>query len=125
MSLVNDLPAFEDGGYQAGAQKVNLREFPVALQGDNGSCQTVATWQPDRTYKSVVAGIGMSDDSGTGTSAEFSISVDGRRKFQRTIGVGESAQTATADLKGAFRVTLTIDNCESGIAVWLDPVITK
>ncbi|MFC5070062.1 hypothetical protein [Kitasatospora cinereorecta] len=60
----------------------------------------------------MVAGIGISDDSGTNTSAEFTISVDDLTRFQRTIAVGESAQTATADLTGAFRVTLTINhNC--------------
>ncbi|MGW0792614.1 NPCBM/NEW2 domain-containing protein [Streptomyces sp. NPDC002911] len=121
-SLVNDLPAFEDDGYQAGAQKVNLREYPVALR--NGPCGSIATWQLDRTYKSLVAGIGVSDDSGTGASAEFTITVDDHTRFQRTIKVGESAQTATVDLSGAFRVTLTIDTC-SGTAAWLDPVITK
>ncbi|MEU1090909.1 NPCBM/NEW2 domain-containing protein [Streptomyces sp. NPDC005892] len=124
-SLVNDLPAFEDDGYQAGAQKVNLREYPIALRDADSSCTTVATWQLDRTYKSLVAGIGISDESGTNSSAEFTISVDGHVRFQRTIGVGESAQTAIADLTGAFRVTLTVDDCGSADAAWLDPVITK
>ncbi|MFF7366007.1 NPCBM/NEW2 domain-containing protein [Streptomyces sp. NPDC008125] len=124
-SLVNDLPAFEDDGYQAGAQSVNLHEFPVALREDANSCQTVATWQLDRTYKRLVAGIGISDESSTGSSKDFTISVDGHVQFQRSIGVGESAQTAVADLTGAYRVTLMIQSCDSAVGSWLDPVITK
>jgi len=124
-SLVNDLPAFEDDGYQAGAQTVNLREYPVALRNSDELCETVATWQLDRKYKTLVAGIGLSDDSSTGSSADFTISVDGHTRFQRTIGVGESAQVATVNLSGAFRVTLTIESCSLGEAAWLDPVITK
>ncbi|MEK8141937.1 hypothetical protein NKH18_02555 [Streptomyces sp. M10(2022)] len=89
-SLVTDLPAFEGQGYQAGAQKVNVREYPIALRGSGDGpfdCKrTVATWQLDRTYKSLVAGIGISDDSPTGSSAEFTISVDDRTRFQRTMG---------------------------------------
>lgn len=125
-SLVNDLVAFEDDGYLTGSQRVNLREYPTALRvTDDLSCETIATWQLDRTYKSLVARVGVSDDSPTSTSAEFTIKVDDRTKFQRTMAVGETAEKATVDLRGAFRVTLTIDKCGGGDGAWLDPVITK
>ncbi|MEU1124870.1 NPCBM/NEW2 domain-containing protein, partial [Streptomyces sp. NPDC005899] len=129
LSLVTDLPAFDNDGYLSGPQRVNLREYPVALHlidlRNGGACESTATWQLDRTYKKLVTRIGVSDDSPNSARAAFTVDVDGRTLFERTMSVGESAQQITVKLDGAFRVTLTLDGCDSGQGAWLDPVITK
>ncbi|MCX4679157.1 NPCBM/NEW2 domain-containing protein [Streptomyces sp. NBC_01433] len=126
-SLVKDLMAFEDDGYLTGPMRVNLREYPIALHAlASPGCETTATWQLDRTDKSLVTRVGVSDDSPTSASADFTIRVDSRTQFQRTMGVGETAEKVTVKLDGAYRVTLTINSCNGGgIGAWLDPVITK
>ncbi|UZI26653.1 NPCBM/NEW2 domain-containing protein [Streptomyces sp. VB1] len=126
-SLVTDLPAFEDDGYLSGPQAVNLREYPDALRvPESPSCETVATWQLDRTYTTLVTYIGITDDSPTSSSANFFITVDGKAAFQRTMKVGQTAEKANIDVTSAFRVTLTINNCGgNGHGAWLNPTISK
>ncbi|MFI8164506.1 NPCBM/NEW2 domain-containing protein [Streptomyces microflavus] len=125
-SLVTDLPAFEDDGYLSGPQTVNLREYSDALRvPDSLSCETVATWQLDRTYTTLVTHVGITDDSPTYSAADFTITIDGKAAFQRTMKVGQTAEKATIDITGAFRITLTTDTCDDGNAAWLNPVISK
>lgn len=126
-SLVTDLAAFEDNGYLAGAQSVNLREYPDALRFDSANCDTVATWQLDRTsYTTLETHLGVTDDSPTNSSADFTITVDGKTGFQRTMKVGQTAEKATVDITGAFRVTLTIGYCGGeGHGAWLNPTLNK
>ncbi|MFE1545729.1 NPCBM/NEW2 domain-containing protein [Streptomyces microflavus] len=126
-SLVTDLPAFEDDGYLSGPQTVNLRDYPDALRVPAPpSCETVATWQLDRTYTTLVTHVGVTDDSPTSSDANFFITVDGKAAFQRTMKVGQSAEKATIDITNAFRITLTINNCGgSGHGAWLNPTISK
>ncbi|WP_405192816.1 NPCBM/NEW2 domain-containing protein [Streptomyces anulatus] len=126
LSLVTDLPAFEDDGYVSGPQTVNLREYPLALRhAKDGSCATGATWQLDRTYTTLTTHFGLSDDSATGTSTEFTIAADDKTLFQRTMNVGQTAEKATINITGAFRVTLTINACNESIGTWLNPTISR
>ncbi|MFJ2102904.1 NPCBM/NEW2 domain-containing protein [Streptomyces anulatus] len=126
LSLVTDLPAFEDDGYVSGPQTVNLREFPIALRhAKDGSCATGATWQLDRTYTTLTTHFGLSDDSATGTSTEFTIAADDKTLFQRTMKVGQTAEKATINITGAFRITLTINACNASIGTWLNPTISR
>ncbi|MFD7765269.1 NPCBM/NEW2 domain-containing protein, partial [Streptomyces microflavus] len=125
-SLVTDLLAFEDDGYLSGPQTVNLREYSDALRvPDSLSCETVATWQLDRTYTTLVTHLGITDDSPTYSAADFTITIDGKTGFQRTMKVGQTAEKATIDITGAFRITLTTDTCDGGNAAWLNPTISK
>ncbi|MEW2071611.1 NPCBM/NEW2 domain-containing protein [Streptomyces sp. NPDC007346] len=126
-SLVTDLAAFEDDGYLSGPQTVNLREYPDALHvPDSLSCETVATWQLDRAYTTLVTHVGIADDSPTSSSADFTVTVDDEAGFQRTMRVGQSAEKATVDITDAFRITLTINNCGAGgHGAWLNPTITR
>ncbi|MFI5654867.1 NPCBM/NEW2 domain-containing protein [Streptomyces anulatus] len=126
LSLVTDLPAFEDDGYVSGPQTVNLREYPIALRhAKDGSCATGATWQLDRTYTTLTTHFGLSDDSATGTSTEFTIAADDKTLFQRTMKVGQTAEKATINITGAFRITLTINACDASIGTWLNPTISR
>lgn len=41
------------------------------------------------------------------------------------MNVGQTAEKATINITGAFRVTLTINACNESIGTWLNPTISR
>ncbi|MFE1893725.1 NPCBM/NEW2 domain-containing protein [Streptomyces microflavus] len=122
-SLVRDLAPIDDGTvwkYETGKVRVNTKDYPTTLQGYQAS----GTWQLDRKYTSLVTRLGVSDTAASGDSVVFTIEVDDKVVREITMGPGQDAESMTVDLRGAFRVTLKLDD-STGDGAWIDPVLTK
>ncbi|MFB6428839.1 NPCBM/NEW2 domain-containing protein [Streptomyces microflavus] len=122
-SLVRDLAPMDDGTvwkYETGKVRVNTKDYPTTLQGYQAS----GTWQLDRKYTSLVTRLGVSDTAASGDSVVFTIEVDDEVVREITMGPGQDAESMTVDLRGAFRVTLKLDD-STGDGAWIDPVLTK
>ncbi|MER0429366.1 NPCBM/NEW2 domain-containing protein [Streptomyces microflavus] len=122
-SLVRDLAPIDDGTvwkYETGKVRVNTKDYPTTLQGYQAS----GTWQLDRKYTSLVTRLGVSDTAASGDSVVFTIEVDDEVVREITMGPGQDAESMTVDLRGAFRVTLKLDD-STGDGTWIDPVLTK
>ncbi|MFE1335983.1 NPCBM/NEW2 domain-containing protein [Streptomyces microflavus] len=122
-SLVRDLAPIDDGTvwkYETGKVRVNTKDYPTTLQGYQAS----GTWQLDRKYTSLVTRLGVSDTAASGDSVVFTIEVDDEVVREITMGPGQDAESMTVDLRGAFRVTLKLDD-STGDGAWIDPVLTK
>ncbi|MFG2623052.1 NPCBM/NEW2 domain-containing protein [Streptomyces sp. NPDC048507] len=125
-SLVRDLlPVEVDGDYAKGGQKVDTRSYPTALSGLCGK----HTWQLDRQYTTLTTRVGVSDDTPSGHTITLYIDVEGARKKELTMSPGDSVETVTLDVSGAYRISLGIDGCtygdQLGRGVWIDPVLAK
>ncbi|MGH3936460.1 MAG: NPCBM/NEW2 domain-containing protein [Pseudonocardiaceae bacterium] len=88
-------------------------------------------YQLDRRYDHFEATIGPSDDSQSGFSVFFTVTVDDREVLKEQVAVGES-RPLRANVSGGYRMTMSVisDRPEgrcpgSGlIAVWAEPRLT-
>ncbi|MET9699562.1 NPCBM/NEW2 domain-containing protein [Streptomyces sp. NPDC006529] len=114
-----------DGEYIKGGQQVDTRSYPTAL---SGLCSK-HTWQLDRRYTTLTSRVGVSDDTPSGHTITFYVDVEGARKKELTMSPGDSVETVSLDVSGAYRISLGTDGCtyadQRGRGVWIDPVLVK
>lgn len=114
---------------RSGPQRVNTRPYADTLY-QYAECVNKKNliYQLDRRYEHFEATIGPSDDSQSGYSVFFTVTVDDREVLKEQVAVGES-KPIRADVGGGYRMTLSVisdrpeGRCPGSdlIAVWAEP----
>lgn len=117
----------------SGPRRVNTRPYSDTLYqyaycGDKRSI----IYQLDRRYDHFEATIGSSDDSRSGFTVFFTVTVDDREVLKEQVVVGQS-RPIRADVSGGYRRTISViserseGQCPSSdlIAVWAEPRLTS
>lgn len=115
----------------SGPRRVNARAYSDTVY-QYVDCETKhnAIYQLDRHYKYFDAIIGPSDDSRSGYTVFFTVTVDDREVLNQRVAVGESQQIR-ADVNGGYRMTISVvsdrpeGRCPGAdlVAVWANPTL--
>jgi NPCBM/NEW2 domain len=134
VQLVNlSTVATQTDGYSVGSATVDGVTYQNALVSNGDICSTygTVTYQPARRYKHFHALVGVTDDSQSDESVDFSVTVDNDSSpsgTAQTMNVGEAPKPIDVDIAGAFRITLSAvapDCVFNGTAVWINPVLSE
>lgn len=120
-------------GYSIAPATVDGVTYQNALISDGDICGSygTVTYQPARLYKHLHALVGVTDNSQSGESVDFSVTVDNNSSptgTTQTINVGEAPKPIDVDITGAFRITLSAETPDcvfQGTAVWINPVLSE
>lgn len=114
---------------EAANVKVNTVTYPRALVSELNCYISKSYWieyDLNRSWTTFEAVVGMEDSSSSGSTATFSVIVDGDELANETVGLG-TEQQISVDITGGLRLRLEVepgpDECREGTAVWGDPKI--
>lgn len=125
-------PVAGSNSVDSGPQRVNTRSYSDTLyQYANCANERSVIYQLDRRYDNFEAIIGPSDDSQSGYTVFFTVTVDEREVLKEQVAVGQS-RSIRADVSGGYRMTISVisdqleGQCPSSlIAVWAEPRLTS
>lgn len=131
--LVTDLePVTGSSTVHSGPQRLNTRSYTDTVYQNLRCNKQSLIYQLDRRYGYFEATIGPSDDSRSGYTVFFTVTVDDREVLKEQVAVGES-RPIRADVSGGYRMTISVisdrleGQCPSSnvIAVWAEPRVTS